>query len=445
MKSTVKKNFRTASIMMAVVAVFIAIMFFTPTVHKVNAATHNVKSSETNNIEDLELVDTSSIGDSEEIFSYKTVFREYYDKAKTEANKNNNEICSFEEFCDRYYDSGLDLMEYVTAVAYNNLSEITENNLINETQSISVAPFSSSSSSSITAGYILSATDYGVTPASEFLREPLYGCTYSSLFSTLQNGDIVYEQKGSGHIAVIYDVSKQCDDGRYIQTIEAVGGNRSGVQFGFLDDERIVDFKVMICRVVGKTNTIVNQAKAFLHEQLGKPYDLFHDLHTSISSREWYCSELAYAAYLYAGIDIIVKKNGSGNDTYPNHSPLLPADIEASYNTKYIGLYVNYLVLENAGKDGSYWNIRVRNPRGAQLTIEYNTKMCYKRDGQAWNLKDVVSIQLTPSGTTVKVKTNFAAGYVAFSYCVGDKRLITVAHNLDKNGNISLIGNTIDA
>ncbi len=47
--------------------------------------------------------------------SYSDVFRAYYDQA-AEHMGNQAELCSFDEFCTNYYDSGLDLPHYTDSV-----------------------------------------------------------------------------------------------------------------------------------------------------------------------------------------------------------------------------------------------------------------------------------------------------------------------------------------
>lgn len=114
----------------------------------------------------------------------------------------------------------------------------------------------------------------------------------------------------AGHNAMIVDMAHSGYYGSYMQTIEAVGG---GVQYGFLDDLRMAEYKIKILRVSGATSTVRNNAIYFIRAQLGKPYYLnTFRLNTSIDSLEWYCSELVYAAYKYAGIDIGVKQGSNG-------------------------------------------------------------------------------------------------------------------------------------
>jgi len=102
---------------------------------------------------------------------------------------------------------------------------------------------------SLDASYILSSQTYSITPWSEFTREPEYGL-YD--FSNIHVGDIIYESETIigeiGHCAIVSDISHYYyydNDNNikvYIQTIEAVLG---GVQYGFLDDKRILEYWTM--------------------------------------------------------------------------------------------------------------------------------------------------------------------------------------------------------
>ena len=75
----------------------------------------------------------------------------------------------YEEFCDKYYASGYDIVEYTETV----IRTLTEDEGESAEADVEADPASSLSSSD--ADYILSATTYDTTPHSEFERDPLYG------------------------------------------------------------------------------------------------------------------------------------------------------------------------------------------------------------------------------------------------------------------------------
>jgi uncharacterized protein YycO len=129
-------------------------------------------------------------------------------------------------------------------------------------------------------------------------------------------GDIVYEACGAngitGHIAVVYEIcthyninysTGQCTvAGLYVNVIEAIS---EGVCISLLDDRRFDDRQGTVLRYNSLTSGEWNDIRYFLKKQLNKPYSLgIGRRNTSIDSKKWYCSELAWAAYYYAGINL---------------------------------------------------------------------------------------------------------------------------------------------
>lgn len=297
---------------------------------------------------------------------------------------------------------------------------------------ISITP---SSSSSETADYILTSyTNYAVAPQSAFRRAPDYNGydTQTFDYSSLQVGDIVHESEtilmDSGHTAIISDVAHDSYYGDYIQTIEAV---KPYVSYGILDDDRMVNYGVMILRVVDATATQRQTAVDFMEQQIGKPYSLnIFRLNTSINSTEWYCSELVYAAYKYVGIDISASTDKNGFD-YAASLSCLPWAIYYSYNTydkcvkgaNYIDIQLLY---------GPRWQVRIFNNTGSGRTVYYNSKMAFEDDARDWTgLNDEESIYLASGAyTTVTITENWFATDIAISVIIDGERYVTYAHNL---------------
>ncbi|WDV44171.1 YiiX/YebB-like N1pC/P60 family cysteine hydrolase [Clostridiaceae bacterium M8S5] len=130
-----------------------------------------------------------------------------------------------------------------------------------------------------------------------------------NLLSVCQPGDLIYEAKGgfgiTGHIAIVegkfYDpILRQY----YIRVIEA---NQYGVCRGVLDDDRIDRQNGHLYRLPGIDNTMQNNIIYFCKGQLGKPYWLDLAKDTGFYESNWYCSELAYAAYMNQGVNIETK------------------------------------------------------------------------------------------------------------------------------------------
>ena len=130
------------------------------------------------------------------------------------------------------------------------------------------------------------------------------------LTSKLQKGDIIFESKGgfgiTGHIAIVEGIFTS-NGKTYVRVIEAIS---DGVCRGILDDTRVGDKGVTVYRVSGATTSQKNSAVNFCKSQLGKKYSLDFAKDTSSSEKDWYCSELVWAAYKNQGIDIEVAGNG---------------------------------------------------------------------------------------------------------------------------------------
>ncbi|MBR6307283.1 MAG: hypothetical protein IKR39_01625 [Lachnospiraceae bacterium] len=131
--------------------------------------------------------------------------------------------------------------------------------------------------------------------------------TYSkyNLLNTVKKGDIIYEAAGffyiAGHIAVVEGVYSRPGGGKYIRVIEAID---DGVVRSILDDTRIDERDGHVLRVKNASGTVINNAVSFCVGELGSSYSLDFAHDRSASETDWYCSELAWAAYKNQGIDI---------------------------------------------------------------------------------------------------------------------------------------------
>lgn len=371
-----------------------------------------------------------------EVLSYLDIFENYYEIILNELKENDIEMpFSFGQFCEGYYSHEYDIAVYTDMVIDYSIEYVAKYGTDNKDIALLYSSGSSGSSSG-DADYILKTTvDYSVTPSSAFVRTPNYNgyVTQTFDYSTLQIGDIVHESEtvffNTGHTAIISDVSHASAYGDYIQTIEAVG---SGVSYGMLDDNRMVNFGVMILRVVGATQSDREDAVYFAEQQIGKPYSLNTlRLNTSINSSQWYCSELVYAAYNYVGIDIGVRKDEYGFD-YTMQLGCLPWDIYYSYNTYDKGVKgANYIDIQLLY--GPRWQVRIFNNTGSGRAVYYNSKMAFKDDAKNWSgLSDIKSVYIASgSYTTVTITENWFATDIAISVIIGGNRYVTYAHNLE--------------
>ncbi len=377
-----------------------------------------------------------------EVLSYVDVFESYYEKATNILLDNELEMTlTFDEFCDGYYSNDDDIVTYTNNVVdyvanYSNNSGLTKTTTL-------------SASSSSPASYILkSYTDYTTTPKSAFRREPIYD-TGAYDYSLLLAGDIVYEtnasysRAGVDHTAIISDISHDSYYGSYVQTIEAVSPN---VSFGILDDERMVNFGVEILRVVGTTTTIRSNAITFAKTQVGKSYSLnITRLNTSIDSSGWYCSELMYASYKYAGIDITRRYTSSGKLTYQT-TYCYPSHIYSSYNTYVKGIENKYFV-DLQLVYGSKWKIRIHNNTGSGRYVYYNSKMAFANHAENWStssLSDITKVYVSSGDTeTITIATNWFATSITTSVVVGSRRYVTWANGLSTDWTMNISYNRI--
>ncbi len=221
------------------------------------------------------------------------------------ADKNNIELSmTFKDFADNYKGGSVALYEqsYYSVFKKNTLADkIDLYNLNSDMFDIidigkGADRQSASSSSSKSGGYYYNT---GTSCPSK--------ATYSkyNLLDTVKKGDIIYEAAGffyiAGHIAVVEGVYTRPGGGKYIRVIEAID---NGVVRSILDDTRIDERDGHVLRVKNASTTVINNAVSFCVGELGSSYSLDFAHDTSSSETDWYCSELAWAAYKNQGIDI---------------------------------------------------------------------------------------------------------------------------------------------
>ena len=203
-----------------------------------------------------------------------------------------------------------------------------------------------------------------------------------------------------------------------------------GVQFGFLDDNRMVEFGVKILRP-HVTDQQCQTAIDFAKSQLGKPYSYaFDERRTSASTPEWYCSELIYAAYYNAGISLILYKLANGNNSVPAEGAL-PIDL-------YNGMHSHCVCIENENYvdielvHGDRWQVRIYNKSDTARLILYSNKMCVQTNAKNWtNLSNLSTVNIPANSyATVTISEKFLCGYIAVSYHTNGHRYITYANGL---------------
>lgn len=160
--------------------------------------------------------------------------------------------------------------------------------------------------------------------------------TYSkyNLLNVVKKGDIIFEANGgfgiTGHVAIVEGIYSRGDGTNYIRLIEAID---VGVVRSILDDTRVDDKAVTILRVSSATTTNISTAVSFCMDELGADYSLDFAKDTSSAETDWYCSELVWAGYKKAGIDIEVAGLGEPGIT--------PRDIRDSSKTATVSFSTN--------------------------------------------------------------------------------------------------------
>lgn len=149
-----------------------------------------------------------------------------------------------------------------------------------------------------------------------------------NLLSKVQKGDIIYETTGdfagiAGHASIVEGVYwSNTKNQFYIRVVEA---SYPFVCRGVFDEQRLADKSGTILRVSGASQQQKDNAVSFCINHIGDSYNLHTPKRSSSSNTEWYCSELVWAAYYNAGINLL-------NDT--SSATVTPANLYTSSKTQ---------------------------------------------------------------------------------------------------------------
>ena len=169
----------------------------------------------------------------------------------------------------------------------------------------------------------------------------------------------------------------------YVQTVEAFA---SGVRFGFLDDERILRNGTKILRV-NATDSQRRAACDFMLSQLGKPYNL-PILDTYVgpcpgrNQSMWYCTQLVFAAYYSAGINICETyygdyyygKNGVCKSNIIGHmiaTSINVSEVDIRYRPNFNHMHLSVYFHNDNGETYTYI---INNNCEYEITVAYTTK-----------------------------------------------------------------------
>lgn len=216
--------------------------------------------------------------------------KEAYDEILTYALNNGIPFkMEYQQFLDEYEDSAYTNVELYKEGYYRLLKPVNK----------SYEPMGISSLSSIGNPFAWQYnTGLGLP------KDPNY--SKYKLLDSCEPGDIIYEANGgfgiTGHIAMVegkfYD---EILNKYYLRVIEAI---QNGVVRSVLDDDRLDMQKAHVYRVNASDEEMRQHALDFELSQLGKPYWLDFAKHTSPDTPKWYCSELAWAAYMNEGVNL---------------------------------------------------------------------------------------------------------------------------------------------
>lgn len=150
--------------------------------------------------------------------------------------------------------------------------------------------------------------------------------------NVVRPGDILYEAAAgygiTGHIAIVEGVFTDSNGKKYVSVIEAID---RGVVRKTVDDDRIDKKDGCFFRVKNCSEAQAQLAVEFCIKQLGKPYKLDFRHDKSVNEKNWYCSELVWAAYKSVGFDI-----ETGH--WYNEPGITPRDIARCGNTKKLNI-----------------------------------------------------------------------------------------------------------
>ena len=110
----------------------------------------------------------------------------------------------------------------------------------------------------------------------------------------------------------------------------------------------------------------------------------------------------------------------------------------------------SYLEIENIGKSGLNWRIKITNNSSTTIEVKYNKKMCYHSDAKNWTgLTDInganEEVSIDPGKSEIVIiSENWFATSITVSYVDSEGvRRITYANELNVNGSMNVGYNKI--
>ena len=283
----------------------------------------------------------------------------------------------------------------------------------------------------------------------------------------LRVGDIVWDTISSveqdpinivTHMALISNTCKRgyTEDNygnrKYFNFVETIEAFSSGVRFGFLDDDRILECGTVVLRVGLYMQNVRDSAVNFMLHQYGEPYDL--DLTNNYpvpdsSRNKWFCTQLVFAAYYNAGLDITEVISDSFDPVVDDNGIIrtqIVADHIARGRWTYsVGFYDAYL--EQFVSVSKYSNqFELTNLSGKPYNVSYAGSLYFWNDALK-NYKTICKKNVSvPDNSTVAVNisNNLLANTAALYAKDGTAMYTTLAHHFADCWFNSYIQTTVD-
>lgn len=174
---------------------------------------------------------------------------------------------------------------------------ITKNKMMSKSMDSAIVRGSSSSSGG-------GAVDWQYNTGTSLPRRANY--SRYTLIDTATKGDIIFDSAGgfgiTAHVGIVEGKFYSSRFNQYyIRIIEAIG---VGVARSVVDDGRYDARGSSLHRVRRAPSYKTSGAVSFAIGQLGKKYSLDFGHDTSPNEKDWYCSELVWAAYKSQGYDL---------------------------------------------------------------------------------------------------------------------------------------------
>lgn len=252
----------------------------------------------------------------------KQLEEDFLEFASQNEGKNKIFNMSFEEYCYMKENNiKFNAEDYVVYIS-NTYEEIEKEPAYPNNLSNGISTFSSGSGGST---YYYN-TGLGRPQKSDYTRY--------HLLNNVKAGDLVYEPTGgagiTGHIAIV-EGKFVYDKKPYIRLIEATPAY--GVARGIVDDVRVDEHKVVILRVATSAKNKEGSV-AFAVSQRGKGYVLDFKKDTSKNEKDWYCSELVWAAYKSQGVNLETSLGEPGITPHDIYNSELTYGVGFKYATK---------------------------------------------------------------------------------------------------------------